>query len=114
MRKTPAKIVFCGTFEAKGAAYDIDDKSISIQRYGEVLKLVKAVDQITFSGQQALASGQQVLCVTERAVFELTEAGMCLRELAPGIDLQKDVLERMAFAPVVPSEIPQMPLFADA
>ena len=108
------KVVFCGTFEAKGAAFDIDDKSISIQRYGEVPKLVKAVDQITFSGQQALASGQQVLCVTERAVFELTEAGMCLRELAPGIDLQKDVLERMAFAPVVPSEIPQMPLFADA
>ena len=73
-------------------------------------KLVQAVDQITFSGQQALASGQQVLCVTERAVFELTEAGMCLRELAPGIDLRADVLERMDFAPIVPSEIPLMPL----
>ena len=104
------KVVFCGTFEAKGVIYAIDDQNITIERYGQVRKLVQAVDQITFSGQQALASGQQVLCVTERAVFELTEAGMCLRELAPGIDLRADVLERMDFAPIVPSEIPLMPL----
>jgi acyl CoA:acetate/3-ketoacid CoA transferase len=104
------KVVFCGTFEAKGVVYAIDDQNITIERYGQVRKLVQAVDQITFSGQQALASGQQVLCVTERAVFELTEAGMCLRELAPGIDLRADVLERMDFAPIVPSEIPLMPL----
>ena len=104
------KVVFCGTFEAKGVVYASDDQNITIERYGQVRKLVQAVDQITFSGQQALASGQQVLCVTERAVFELTEAGMCLRELAPGIDLRADVLERMDFAPIVPSEIPLMPL----
>ena len=104
------KVVFCGTFEAKGVVYAVDDQNITIERYGQVRKLVQAVDQITFSGQQALASGQQVLCVTERAVFELTEAGMCLRELAPGIDLRADVLERMDFAPIVPSEIPLMPL----
>ncbi len=100
------KVVFCGTFEAKGVAYAIDDKTISIERYGQVRKFVQTVDQITFSGQQALASGQQVLCVTERAVFALTEAGMRLQELAPGIDLQADVLERMEFAPIVPAEIP--------
>ena len=104
------KVVFCGTFAANGVVYAIDDQNITIERYGQVRKLVQAVDQITFSGQQALASGQQVLCVTERAVFELTEAGMCLRELAPGIDLRADVLERMDFAPIVPSEIPLMPL----
>ena len=104
------KVVFCGTFEAKGVVYAIDDQNITIERYGQVRKLVQAVDQITFSGQQALASGQQVLCITERAVFELTEAGICLRELAPGIDLRADVLERMDFAPIVPSEIPLMPL----
>ena len=108
------KVVFCGTFEAKGAAYAINDKRISIERYGQVRKLVQAVDQITFSGQQALASGQQVLCVTERAVFELTEVGMLLRELAPGIDLQADVLERMGFAPVVPTEMAKMPFFDSA
>ena len=108
------KVVFCGTFEAKGAAYAINNTGISIERYGQVRKLVQAVDQITFSGQQALASGQQVLCVTERAVFELTEVGMLLRELAPGIDLQADVLERMGFAPVVPTEMAKMPFFDNA
>ena len=108
------KVVFCGTFEAKGVSYAFEGNCISIERYGQVRKLVDSVDQITFSGQQALASGQQVLCVTERAVFELTEAGMCLRELAPGIDLRADVLERMEFAPIVPAEIPPMPLATGA
>ncbi len=103
------KVVFCGTFEAKGAAYEIDDKSISISRYGQVRKLVEEVDQITFSGSQAMANGQKVFCVTERAVFELTPAGMCLREVAPGIDLQTDVLDRMGFAPVVPADVVTMP-----
>ena len=112
--QTARKVVFCGTFEAKGTAFDIDDKSISISRYGQVRKLVEEVDQITFSGRQAMASGQKVLCITERAVFELTPGGMCLRELAPGIDLQADVLDRMGFAPIVPADILTMPFMAGA
>ena len=104
------KVVFCGTFETKGTEYAIEGGRISVRRYGEVRKLVEAVDQITFSGQQALASGQKALYVTERAVFELTEAGMLLRELAPGIDLQADVLDRMGFTPILPPEISPMPL----
>ena len=108
------KVVFCGTFEAKGADYYIDDKSISIRRYGQVRKLVEEVDQITFSGCQAMASGQKVLCITERAVFEMTPGGMCLRELAPGIDLQADVLDRMGFAPIVPADVLTMPFMAGA
>ena len=103
------KVVFCGTFEAKGAAYEVSDTSISISRYGQVRKLVEEVDQITFSGSQAMANGQKVLCITERAVFELTPAGMCLREVAPGIDLQTDVLNRMGFAPVVAADVVTMP-----
>ena len=112
--QTARKVVFCGTFEAKGTAFDIDDKSISISRYGQVRKLVEEVDQITFSGRQAMASGQKVLCITERAVFELTPGGMCLRELAPGMDLQADVLDRMGFAPIVPADILTMPFMAGA
>ena len=108
------KVVFCGTFEAKGAAYEISDTSISISRYGQVRKMVEEVDQITFSGSQAMANGQKVLCVTERAVLELTPAGMCLREVAPGIDLQTDVLDRMGFAPVVPAEVATMPFMVGA
>ena len=70
------KVVFCGAFEAKGAAHSIDARGVRVERYGQVRKLVQAVDQITFSGQQALASGQEALYITERAVFDLTEAGL--------------------------------------
>ena len=106
-------VVFCGTFEAKGVDYEIGKKSIAIRRYGQIRKLVDEVDQITFSGQHAVESGQKVLCVTERAVFELTPAGMCLREVAPGIDLGEDVLNRMDFEPIVPAEVPLMPFLEE-
>ena len=102
-------VVFCGTFEAKGVDYEIGDRSISIRRHGHIRKLVHEVDQITFSGRQAMESGQQVLCITERAVFELTSAGMSLLEVAPGIDIRKDVLERMGFTPIVPEKVASMP-----
>ena len=103
------KVVFCGTLEAKGVDYEVDENSIAIKRYGQIRKLVDEVDQITFSGLHAVESGQQVLCITERAVFELTPDGMCLREVAPGIDLEADVLERMGFEPIVPPDVRQMP-----
>ncbi|MEM7034597.1 MAG: CoA-transferase [Chloroflexota bacterium] len=103
------KVVFCGAFEAKGAKFDLADGKLTIKHHGEVQKLVKQVDQITFSGQQAVTSGQTVLYVTERAVFELTKDGLCLRELAPGVDQQKDVLNRMAFTPIVVGDILTMP-----
>ncbi len=106
-------VVFCGTFEAKGVGYEVGKKSIAIRRHGQIRKMVDEVDQITFSGQHAVEGGQKVLCVTERAVFELTPAGMCLREVAPGIDLGKDVLDRMDFEPIVPAEVPLMPFLAD-
>ena len=61
--------------------------------------MVKQVDQITFSGVQALVQGQRVIYVTERAVFELTEKGISLIEIAPGVDLKRDILSRMGFVP---------------
>ncbi len=106
------KVVFCGTFEAKGVAYEVSEGRVRIGRYGQVRKMVEEVDQITFSGRQAMATGQEVICVTERAVFELTPEGMRLREVAPGIDVQADVLDRMDFAPVVGGEIAVMPMAA--
>ena len=103
------KVVFCGAFEAKGAKFNLGNGQLHIQRYGDVPKLVDQVGQITFSGEQALASGQQVLYITERAVFELIVQGLCLREIAPGIDLQQDVLARIGFRPVLPETVAQMP-----
>jgi propionate CoA-transferase len=96
------KVVFCGTFDAKNADYATGDGTLRILRHGEVRKLVEAVRQITFSGSEALRAGHEALYVTERAVFRLTPEGMVLTEVAPGVDLRRDVLERMGFAPLVP------------
>jgi len=97
--QTAKKVVFCGTFEAKGLEVSENDGTLKIARYGEVPKLVERVQHVTFSGEQARANGQEVVYVTERAVFRLGAEGIELVELAEGVDLQRDVLERMAFTP---------------
>ena len=95
------KIVFCGTFEAKGLQVEQVGERLSILSPGSVPKLVERVQHITFSGEQARIAGQEVLYVTERAVFHLEPAGVRLIEVAPGIDVERDVLARMAFRPLV-------------
>jgi len=95
------KVVFCGTFDTKRTLLTTGDGRLRIDRHGDVAKLVAKVDQITFSGPQALRQGQDVMYVTERAVFRLTAEGVALAEIAPGVDLQRDVLDRMAFRPVM-------------
>ncbi|MCI5076508.1 CoA-transferase [Oricola sp.] len=91
------KVVFCGTFDAKGADIRADGGKLAIEKHGAVRKLVEHVRQITFSGAQAIRQGQDILYVTERAVFALREDGLWLTEVAPGIDLRADVLDRMDF-----------------
>lgn len=103
------KVVFCGTFDTKGTQLETGDGQLQITRQGDICKLVAAVEQITFSGPVALALEHQALYVTERAVFRLTPQGVLLAEIAPGIDLRRDVLARMAFTPLMPSEPEQMP-----
>ena len=71
-------------------------------------KQIEKVDQITFSGKQALKQEQKIVYVTERALFRLTELGLLLEELAPGVDLQKDVLEQMNFTPTISPNLKTM------
>jgi propionate CoA-transferase len=95
------KVVFCGTFTAGGLSIEIQNAKINILKEGKTNKFVNAVEQITFSGDYAVDVAQPVLYITERAVFELSDKGLVLTEIAPGIDLDKDILAHMAFKPEV-------------
>ena len=101
------KVVFCGTFDAKGAKITSGDGRLRIERQGEVRKVVNMVEQITFSGAQALLQGQAILYVTERCVFELRPGGLHLTEIAPGIDIGRDIAGNMGFSPIV-NEAPRL------
>ena len=102
------KVVFCGTFDAKGAEMDAVDGSLVIKRHGAVRKLVSQVEQITYSGAQAMKLGHEATVITERAVFELRPEGLVLTEFAPGIDLQADILDRMGYAPLISPDLRRM------
>jgi propionate CoA-transferase len=96
-------VLFAGTFSAGGLEVKAGDGRLEIVREGRASKFHQAVEQVTFAGRQAALQGQRVLYVTERCVFELTPHGLQLIEVAPGIDLQRDILERMAFVPIMNS-----------
>lgn len=106
--QTAKEVIYCGTFTAGGLKLAVGDGELRIVQEGRVRKFVSHVEQVTFSGAYALERGQPVLYVTERAVFRLTEEGLTLCEIAPGVDLKRDILEQMDFAPIVPREIPLM------
>ena len=102
------KVVFCGTFTARGLRASAEDGRLKIESEGAVRKFVAEVEQITFSGRYALERGQDVLYVTERAVFRLTPEGLELLEVAPGTDLERDILAQMDFRPHVHRQPPEM------
>ena len=102
------KVVYCGTFTAGGTEMEISNKQLNIISEGNVKKLVTDVDHITFSGNYAMEKGQTVLFITERAVFKLTDKGMILIEIAPGVDLERDILQNMAFKPGISQELKLM------
>ncbi len=101
------KIVFSGYFTA-GAALEIHDGALRITREGKIRKLVNAVEQITFSGLRAVEQGQEIIYVTERCVLRLEREGLCVIEIAPGVDLERDVLAQAEFPLLVSPALKMM------
>jgi propionate CoA-transferase len=101
--QTAKKLVFCGTFTASGLEVELRDGCLKIAREGAKKKFIREVEQISFSAAHSRSIGQEVLFVTERAVFKLTSEGLELIEVAPGIDIQRDIIGQMEFEPVIRS-----------
>ncbi len=95
------KVVFCGTFTAGDLDVAVVEGKLLIERDGKHQKFVDEVEHRTFSGPYAAAQGKDVLYITERCVFRLTRKGLELTEVAPGVDVERDILAKMAFKPIV-------------
>ena len=102
------RIVFSGFFNA-GAKFSLTDGGIRIDKEGKIKKLVGEVDHITFSGKRAVAQGQDITYVTERCVMKLTPDGLMVTEIAPGIDLERDVLAQAEFPLMVAKDLKTTP-----
>jgi propionate CoA-transferase len=102
-------VVFAGTFTVGGLEIEIADGKLNILKEGRSHKFLKQVEQNTFSGPYACERGQPVIYVTERCVFELTKEGLELIEVAPGVDIERDILAHMDFKPIV-----KQPVLMDA
>lgn len=100
-------VYFMGTFTAKSEIV-VENGQLKIIKDNDKIKFVEQVGQITFNGAYAQQRDQIVYFITERCLFKLTKKGLELIEIAPGIDLQKDVLDKMAFAPVVAANLKTM------
>lgn len=106
--QTARKVVFCGTFTAGGLQVAVADGKLRILTEGKHRKFIGQVEQVTFSGQYAAEKGQQVLYVTERAVFELRDGKLVLTEIAPGVEVQAQVLAQMDFQPEIAADLREM------
>lgn len=102
------KIIFIGTFTGGGLEEKIENGKVIIEKEGNYTKFKKQIAQITFSAKYANEYKQDVLYVTERAVFKLTNDGPELIEIAPGIDIQKDILANMEFTPKISPNLKEM------
>ncbi|WP_191602438.1 acyl CoA:acetate/3-ketoacid CoA transferase [Marinomonas algicola] len=102
------KVVFCGTL-VNGAKLSYENGQVSVLQEGKVQKFVESVDHITFSGDLARENKKPVLFITERCVLELRQEGMVLTEIAPGLNLEKDVLSAMSFRPIIAADLKTMP-----
>ena len=106
--QTAKKVVFCTYFTAKGFEAEISGGALNIVNDGKIPKFVEKVDQITFNGPLAREKGQEVIICTERAVFQLVKEGVMIIEIAPGVDLERDIFGHMGFKPIVSKDLKVM------
>ena len=102
------KAIFAGTLKAGGLKESVEGGTIRIRQEGKFIKAVEKVPEITFNGRNAVARGQEVVIITERAVFRLAEQGVVLTEIAPGMDLEQDIIGQMAFRPIISENLKEM------
>lgn len=98
-------VVFCSTFTGKGLECSFEEGRLHIHKEGSLIKCVEKLQQISYNGEIARKKGQKMHYVTERAVFELRKEGLTLTEIAPGVDLQTQVLDLMQFKPLISKEL---------
>lgn len=108
-----SKVIFIAAMTAgtrgNQPVYEFGNGQLKIVKEGNIKKFVNQIAQISFNGKEALKQNKEVIYVTERCVFHLTDAGLELVEIAPGVDLQKDILDQMEFAPVISPDLKTMP-----
>jgi propionate CoA-transferase len=105
---TAKHAVFVGTFTAGGIECKVEDGKMIIVKEGKFKKFVEKCPQLTFNAEQSLKRGNQIIFITERCVIQRTKEGMVLTEIAPGIDLQTQILDQMGFAPKIPEGGPKL------
>ncbi|MGC8609920.1 MAG: CoA-transferase [Thermoplasmata archaeon] len=95
------RIYFAGGFTGGERDIRVHENKLIIKKDGDIIKFVERVKKVFFSGEYAIKRKKEVLYITERAVFTLTESGLKLIEIAPGVDIDKDILEKMEFKPII-------------
>jgi propionate CoA-transferase len=95
------EVFFMGTFTSGRQQLELLSDGLKVVANGPVKKFVTQVQHLTFNGQRSLQTGQKIYYITERAVFRLTQQGLHIESVAPGIDIQKDILDQMDFVPII-------------
>lgn len=108
LTQSAKKAVFCFTFSGGGLVAAIEKGKLTIKQEGRYPKFVSKVDEISASGKYSIKSGQTVVYITERCVFTLIEKGLMLTEIAPGVDLQKDIVDQLPFTPIISPDLKLM------
>lgn len=108
LTQSAKKVVFCFPFSGGGLRGECNDKKLKITNEGKYKKFCENVEEISSSGEFSLSIGQEVIYITERCVFQLTDKGIMLTEIAPGISLEEDILEKLPFTPLISDNLKLM------